>query len=188
MKNLIESFEILKKLPIARAKIIEKESDLEFIPFPYFMKVSIPEHKTEKKALIKCNNISESKTSFSCLRKKFPNEKIVIQEEIDGVEMIIGLKKDPVFDKILLIGFGGISVETLKDIQFRVIPVSKDEIKKALEGLKLYPSLFKRKKYAIDKFIDLAYIVSKLDLKELDLNPVILTEKSAIIVDARLEN
>jgi hypothetical protein len=188
MKDLIESFEILKKFPIAKTKIIEKESDLECLPFPYFMKVSIPEHKTEKKALLKCNNISEAKTSFSCLRKKFSSEKIVIQEAIDGVEMIIGLKEDPVFDKILLIGFGGTFVETLKDIQFRVTPISKDEIKKALESLKLYPSLFKRKKYAIDKFIDLAYNVSKIDLKELDLNPVILTEKSAVIVDARLEN
>ena len=43
------------------------------------------------------------------------------------------------------------------------------------------------KQYAIDKFIDLAYEVTKLPFKELDLNPVILTEKDAVIVDARGE-
>jgi hypothetical protein len=56
-----------------------------------------------------------------------------------------------------------------------------------LKELKFYSSLVSRKKYAIDKFIEIAYAVSKLGIKELDLNPVILNEEEAIIVDARLE-
>ena len=72
-------------------------------------------------------------------------------------------------------------------MEFRAVPVNKEEILKALSSLKLYASLYSRKKYAIDKFVELAFEVSKTDFKDLDLNPVILTEEKAVIVDARGE-
>lgn len=118
------------------------------------------------------------------------SKKIVIQEAKDGKEMIIGIKDDKVFGKLLLVGFGGINAEVLKDVSFRALPVDKEEIKKMLEELKLYPSLVTRKKYAVDKFISMIEEVSKIAVKqkimEMDLNPVILDEKDAYIVDARI--
>jgi hypothetical protein len=188
MKTLIESFVILKKFNIADTRIIERVAELGEIEFPYYMKVSISGHKTESKGIFRCKNLGEAEVAFATLKKKFPGEKIIIQEEIIGLEMVIGLKRDPVFGKLLMIGFGGTNLEVLKDIQFLATPVSKIEIKKAVNNLKQFDCLCKRKNYAIDKFVDLAYEVSKLDIKELDLNPVILTEKKAIIVDARLED
>ncbi|MFA5855999.1 MAG: acetate--CoA ligase family protein [Candidatus Pacearchaeota archaeon] len=184
MKTILETFKLMKNLPIAKTIQINSNSDLNKIPFPYYMKVSLSVHKLEKKAVVKIDNLDSANKEYLRLKKEFPNVPIIIQELISGTEMIIGLKDDAVFDKLLLIGFGGTNAEVIKDVQFRANP-SKDEISKALTQLKLYPVLFKRKKHAIDKFVDLAYEVSKLNLKELDLNPVILNEKGAFIVDAR---
>ena len=186
MLNLIESFEFLRKFPIARYDIIKSEEDLEKLDFPYYMKVSISGHKTEEKAIFRCKNIEEAKKNFNFLRKKF-NSEIIIQEEAEGIEMIIGLKKDKVFGKLFLIGFGGIFTEKIKDVSFRALPIDRKEIEKMILELKFNSLLFSRKKYNISKFIELALNISKLDISELDLNPVMLNENNAVIVDARLE-
>ncbi len=185
MKTILECFQIMKKLPLAKTILVRSESDLEKLKFPYYMKASISEHKLEKKAVLRIENIEDAKKEYNRLKKQFKKTLILIQEQVIGTEMILGLKEDKVFWKLLLLGFGGTNAEVLKDVQFRAVPVSKDEIRKALEELKLYPTLFKRRAHNIDKFVDLAYEVSKLRFKELDLNPVILNEKEAVIVDAR---
>jgi len=185
MKTLLECFKKLNKLPLAKTITINSEKDLFKIPFPYYMKVSISGHKLEKKAVLKIESESSAKKEYLRLKKQFSNNPIVIQEQISGVEMIIGIKEDKTFEKLLLIGFGGSNAEVLKDVQFRSIPVNKEEILKAVSQLKLYPTLYKRKKYAVDKFVNLVYEISKMDFKELDLNPVILTEDNCVIVDAR---
>ncbi len=186
MLNLTESFKLLKKLPLAKYKIISSESEL-WREFPYYLKASISEHKTEKQAVIKCKNEKEARSSFKLLKKKFPNCEIIIQEQVEGIELILGLKKDKVFGKLLMIGFGGIFAEAVKDVSFRAIPVDEKEIEKMIRELKFFPILINRKKYALDKFIKLAEKVSQLTISELDLNPVILNENMAIIVDARVD-
>ncbi len=186
MLNLIDSFEYLKKLPIARYRIIKSESDLKLMEFPYFLKVNISEHKVEKGAVKKCNHFEQAKENFKLLKKKFPTDNILVQESVDGIEMIIGIKQDKAFGKLLLLGLGGTSVEVMKDITFITAPANTNEIKKALQSLKLYPALIKREKYALDKFIKLGEEISKLKLKEADFNPVIVNASSAVIVDARI--
>lgn len=185
MKTLLECFERMRKLPLAKTIVIKKEIDLIKLKFPYYMKASIGKHKLEKKAVLRIENLEEAKKEYNRLKKEFKKTPILIQEQVIGTEMILGLKEDKVFGKLLLIGFGGINAEILKDVQFRSIPLSRGEILKAISELKLYETLSQRKKYAIDKFVDLTYEVSKLSFKELDLNPVILNEKDAVIVDAR---
>ncbi len=187
MLTLLECFKLLKNFPIAKTIEIKTESGFKKILFPYYMKASIAEHKLEKKAVSRIENEKQARLEYQRLKKQFPNTSIVIQEQEIGTEMIIGLKQDEVFGKLLMIGFGGTNAEVLKDIQFLSTPVNKQEIESSLKSLKLYSSLFKRKQHAVDKFVDLAHEVSKLDLKELDLNPVILDEKQAVIVDARAD-
>jgi len=187
MLDLIESFKLLKKMPIAEYKIAS-EKDLEF-SYPAYIKISIGEHKIELGGVRKCINKEEALQNYKEIRRKFKG-KIILQKAIDGKEMIIGIKEDEVFHRLLLLGFGGIDAEILKDVSFRALPVDKQEIEKMLKELKLYPALVTRKKYAVDKFIELAEEISKLaeklNIKEMDLNPVILTEKDAVIVDARV--
>ena len=184
MLDLKESFEFLKKFPVVRYSLVKSEENLQR-DFPYFLKASISGHKTEEHAIFRCKNLQEARKNFQILKKKY--KEIIIQDEAEGIEMIIGLKKDDVFGKLLMIGFGGIFTEKIKDVSFRACPINKDEIEKMLQELKFYSILVSRKKYAIEKFISLAFEISKLNVKEMDLNPVFLNEKEAIIVDARIE-
>lgn len=186
MLDLIDSFKLLKGIPLAKYKVVNSESGLN-LQFPFWMKASIPGHKTEKKAVLKCNNPKQAKSSLQILKRQFPNNKIIIQEQAEGIEMILGIKEDRVFGKLLLLGFGGTNAEILKDISFRALPAGRKEIEKMLKELRLYPTLITRKKYALGKLIDLTEKISKLKIKEADFNPVILNEKEALIVDSRIE-
>lgn len=186
MLNLIDSFKQIGKLPIAKYQIVKSESDLESLDFPYFLKVNLSEHKVEKGAVLKCNNQEEAESNLKELRKKFPTDSMILQEAVEGIELVLGIKQDKAFGKLIMLGFGGTGIEILKDVAFVTAPSDRKEIEKAIKGLKLYPSLVTRKKYALDKFIDLAEKVSKLDIKEADFNPVIVNENSAVIVDSRI--
>lgn len=185
MLPLIESFQTLKNFPIAKYKIIENDKDLSKLEFPYWMKASIPGHKTEENAVIKIQNLKEAKENYLRLRQKL-HAPVVIQENAEGQQLILGLKEDKVFGKLLMLGFGGTFAESIKDVSFRALPVEKKDILSMMQELKFYPTLISRKKFALDKFVTLAERVAQLKVKELDLNPVILNEQEAIVVDARL--
>jgi len=186
MLDLINSFKLLKGLPIAQWKVVKNEKSLIALKFPYYMKVSIPEHKAEKKGVFRCETLEEARKNYRQMKKHFPGKRIIVQEEKRGKEMVLGLKNDEVFGKTFMIGFGGVDIEAVRDVSFRAMPLNKDEIIDMLKELKGYKALIRREPYALKKFIDLAYKVSKLRFSELDLNPVILNEKEAIIVDARI--
>lgn len=185
MLNLLDSLKLLEKFPIANYKVVETQKDLTSLEPPYWMKASIAEHKLEQSAVLKCKSLEQAKENFSLLKKKF-NAQIVIQEPVEGTEMILGTKEDKVFGKLLLVGFGGTNAEVMRDVSFRALPVEKLEIARMLKELKLFPALIERKKHALDKFISLAERISQIEARELDLNPVILNEKDATIVDARI--
>lgn len=184
MLGVVDSFRVLEGLPVARFCLVKSVKDLFA---PCFLKADLAAHKTEQKAVLKCDTIQEAVDNYTTLREKFPENRIIAQYPASGIEMILGLKEDSVFGKLLMIGFGGTNAEVLKDVSFRALPVNKKEIEKMIKELKLYPSLVTRKKYAVDKLVALADNISKLDVKEMDLNPVIVNEKEVIIVDARIE-
>jgi acetyltransferase len=112
----------------------------------------------------------------------------------EGVEVIIGTKIDDQFGPIVMFGIGGILVEVVKDVSFRVLPVSRywahtmiDEIKSSaiLDGVRGRPPCDKK---AIAKLIKkVSEIIEAYPLiHEMDLNPVIVHEKGLTIVDARI--
>lgn len=192
MKGVIDSFDVVKNLPMVRWKIVTKHEDLKMFDFPYFLKVDISGHKTDLGAVVKCNDLSDAENKLKKLHKKFSNNKIIVQENFNGIEMIVGVKDDEVFGKLLVVGFGGIFAEVKKDVVFRALPVSETEIKEMildLEGKNVFKA--RRKKYDLGKFVALiekvANLGEKLNIKELDLNPVIVGEKKSLIVDARVE-
>jgi len=177
--NLEKSFEFLKDFPIANYKIIKNEKDLENIKldFPVYLKISIGGHKLILGGIVRCKDKKQIEQEFEKMKTKFPDKNFIIQEEVKGEEFIIGIKTDEVFGKMLMLGFGGSQVEETKNVVFRTAPTSSSEIKKMLQELKTQKS---------DKLISLAEKVSKLQVQEIDLNPVIVNNKEAIIVDARI--
>ncbi|MEA2054473.1 MAG: acetate--CoA ligase family protein [Candidatus Thermoplasmatota archaeon] len=111
-----------------------------------------------------------------------------------GVEIIIGSTTDPSFGKVLMFGLGGIYVEVLKDVAFRVAPVTKREIEKMIREISSYPLLIGvrgESRKDINSVIDAIYRVGILvdrfpEISELDINPLVVYEKGAKVLDARM--
>ncbi len=112
----------------------------------------------------------------------------------EGIEVIIGTKLDDQFGPVIMYGLGGVMVEILKDVTFRVLPISPNSAKKMIDEIKAAPLLNGfRGIPACDKkamrrlLLKCSEIVESYpDIEEMDLNPVIVHEKGLSIVDARI--
>jgi acetate---CoA ligase (ADP-forming) subunit beta len=119
---------------------------------------------------------------------------LVMEMAPAGIEVIVGAIKDPQFGATIMFGLGGIFVEVLKDVTFKIAPVNVDEAKEMITGLKAYALLkgYRNTPPAdIDALAQIIVNVSKLltdypEIAELDLNPVMAYAKGANTVDARI--
>jgi acyl-CoA synthetase (NDP forming) len=114
--------------------------------------------------------------------------------ERQGIEVIVGVTKDPQFGPVLMFGLGGVLVEVLKDVAFRVIPIEQRDAQQIIEDIKGYPVL---QGYRGQDPADISalqalllkvssFIESHPEVAELDLNPVFAYKDGAIAVDARI--
>lgn len=120
---------------------------------------------------------------------------VLLEEMVkDGTEIIIGSTIDPVFGRIIMFGLGGVFVEVLEDVSFRLVPLTRYDAKemigeikaaKVLDGFRGRPPADKE---AIENLIlKTAEFVIKYDkISEFDMNPVFALKKGATIVDARI--
>lgn len=201
--TLEESIERVKENGINFVKAIavenekELEKALEKISYPIAMKISSSKisHKTDVGGVkINLKNKEESRQAFSELKKIKGFEKAVVQEMVDGEEIIIGGKRDVQFGATILVGLGGIFVEIFKDYSLRVCPIGKREAGEMLKELKSYPILKGargKKAINIDALKEMILKASEMMYKnekimEIDLNPVFVNEKEAVAVDARI--
>jgi acyl-CoA synthetase (NDP forming) len=120
---------------------------------------------------------------------------VLVQEMApQATEVIVGSIKDPQFGQTLMFGLGGIFVELLKDVTFRIAPITEQDAAEMIVGLKAYPMLngYRGAPPAdVKAIVNVLLAVSKLvmdhsEIKELDLNPVMAYEKGAKTVDARI--
>ncbi len=111
-----------------------------------------------------------------------------------GVEVIIGMTKDPQFGPVLMFGLGGILVEVLKDVAFRIVPLAPRDAKQMIREIKGYPLLEGYRGQPPSDVAALEAMLLKLsefvdahpELAELDLNPVFAYPEGAVAVDARI--
>lgn len=111
-----------------------------------------------------------------------------------GLEIIIGTKIDDQFGPVIMFGLGGIMVEVVKDVCFRVLPLNRSVAEKMITDIKTAPLLKGvRGEPPVDTkaLVDLLLTVSEIveaypEILEMDLNPVIARESSITIVDARI--
>jgi len=197
--NLLESMNFLKKHNIKTFdyKIIDSKEKLKnYKDFPYVLKLSSNLlHKTEEKAVIteihSCDSLVSAYTYLkSILEKHKIQGKIILQKQVKGLELIVGINNDGQFGKVILFGQGGIYTEILNDTAISLIPVSKKEIENMIFSTKISKLFFARGViYDTKKLIDLLENISKISdkIQELDLNPVILTKEGPYIVDARVK-
>ena len=113
-----------------------------------------------------------------------------------GTEIIVGVTKDPQFGHALMVGLGGIFVEVLKDVSFRLIPFTENDAREMLKELKAYKILEGIRgepERDIDSLVNVMLAVSKMiaenpEITELDCNPTFVYEKGkgTLVVDARI--
>jgi acyl-CoA synthetase (NDP forming) len=111
-----------------------------------------------------------------------------------GVEVIVGMTMDAQFGPVLMFGLGGVLVEVLKDVSFRVVPIERRDAGQMVRDLKGFPILqgYRGQEPSdLDALEELLVKVSEFieghpDVQELDLNPVFAYPKGAVAVDARI--
>ena len=111
-----------------------------------------------------------------------------------GVEMLVGVVHDPQFGPVVACGAGGVQVELLRDVSIRLTPLSKEDASEMVRSLKTYPLLNRFRggpAYDVASLEDALLRVSAMvedlpQIAELDLNPFVVQEDGAVILDARV--
>jgi acetyltransferase len=112
----------------------------------------------------------------------------------DAVELILGTKKDPTFGTVMLVGMGGTSAELFKDKRLEFPPLNESLAQQMLESLQIYPLLEgyrgatrKNIEKLVEVLIRMSYLAADYpEIKELDINPLIVTPRDVIALDARI--
>jgi acetyl-CoA synthetase (ADP-forming) len=196
-------------IPVTKFKLAKtcKESveSARQIGFPVVLKIVSPDiiHKSDSGGvMLNLKTASNVENAFNVImdNAKRYDEKarilgVLVQEMVpSSIEVIVGSVKDPQFGQTLMFGLGGIFVEILKDVTFRVAPILKEEAAEMISEVKAYPLLkgYRNTPVAdIDALTKLLVNTSDLimentEIKELDLNPVMVYERGLKVVDARI--
>jgi acyl-CoA synthetase (NDP forming) len=203
---------LLKKYHIPYPKRILAKTETKAVKsarllrFPVVMKISSPDiiHKTEAKCVIV--NIKDPNQARAAYRQILKNarrfrrnariEGIMVYQMIPSGtrEVIIGAKQDPQFGPVLMFGLGGIFVEVLKDVSFRIIPLRKRdarEMVREIRGLKILEGVRGHGPIDFEALEDTIMKVSKMvwenkKIQELDINPLFIDEKQVWAADVRI--
>jgi acyl-CoA synthetase (NDP forming) len=207
----LESKEILKEagVPVVEARLAQTKVEAlalaKKLGFPVALKIVSPDviHKSDSGGVVLgLNNATQVGEAYSkiisAVKKHYPKAKIqgvsVQKMAKPGVEVIVGMTKDAQFGPVLMFGLGGILVEVLKDVAFRIVPLTKRDAHEMIKEIKGYPLLegYRGQEPADIPFLeDLLLKVSDFvdknpEIKELDLNPIFAYKNRAVAVDARV--
>ena len=188
-ENLLkkEGFDVIDTIFIN--KKIQIENAIKRIGFPIVMKVSGKKilHKNEIGGVkVGIKNYKQAVKTFGYLMKIKNAEGVLLQRKIKGKEYLFGIKSTKEFGHIIAFGVGGVKVEKIKRVAFRVCPVDEKDIMDMIKEIKI--SLKKENLNAIKRnMIKLCNFSEKYpNLKELDINPLIIEKGKANVVDSRM--
>ena len=198
-------------LPVLTSKIVnsadEAEKAASEVGFPLVMKVMSADvvHKSDAGGVVLNVKTAQEaamayETIIANIKKNQPEAKIdgILMRQMipEGEEVILGIKRDVSFDAVLMFGLGGIFVEVVKDIAFKVTPLSDEEAMGLIKEIKGAPLLFGMRNRPERDIVSLRESIQRLSqlaeecpqIKELDINPMIVLEKGkgSFIADARI--
>jgi acetyltransferase len=209
----LESFDILKTYGIptvgtAITQTVEETIESgEEIGYPLVMKIVSPQisHKSDVGGIkLNLNNAEEVKAAYEDMMENIPKkepeaniEGVQLQKMLShGMEVIIGMVKDPTFGPMLMFGLGGIYVEILKDVKFAIAPVNEIEANNMITGIKTFELLKGTRGNKAKDIESIAQIILRIsqlvtdfpEIKEFEINPLIVFEEGegALSVDMRL--
>ncbi|MDI6721573.1 MAG: acetate--CoA ligase family protein [Candidatus Aenigmarchaeota archaeon] len=191
-----------KRIPVAKSILARSILQAEKFAkkYPVVLKIVSKQaiHKSDIGGVKIARNEIELKKYFAELikisKKKRIRADILVQEFVDGKELVVGINKDPVFGHVIMFGIGGKYVEVIRDVSFRICPITQKDAESMIQELKYKQLLYgarNEKPVNINDIKKIAVKVSKIPqryrkLKELDINPLIANEKKAVVADARM--
>lgn len=156
-------------------------------------KVGLLHKSDERGVVLDIQDEQQLQNAYESMSRQLGDDVLVSSMAPTGVEMFLGVKRDPQYGPVVLIGSGGVLAETIADIQFALPPFDAAHARRCIDRLKLRPLLdgVRGKPAAdIDAFCEAAARFSEMAaalrdlLAEVDVNPVIVHENGAIAVDA----
>lgn len=199
--NEYKAEKFLKKyIPVSKNQLVNSIEEIKLKTFPCYLKIISDQalHKSDIKGVRLVRDQKDLEKNFKELlviakRRKLKLDGILVQEATDGEMIIIGIKKDPAFGHVMLLGLGGIFTEVLKDISIRKCPVSRFDVDEMINELKSREIFMgtRGEKLNLNLLKRVLVKVSHIPLKhkkivELDINPFVLNDKVGRVVDARI--
>jgi len=206
-----ESKRALKQvgIPVVEATLAKTQKEAvsisQKIGFPVVLKIMSPDviHKTDSGGVkLDLKNVSEVRNSFreimKSVEKQYPAAVIhgvSVQKMVrPGTEVIVGTSRDAQFGPVIMFGLGGIFVEVLKDVSFRIIPIDRRDAQEMIKEIKGYPLLqgYRGKEPVnIPALVEMILKISNFinenpPIRELELNPVFAYKDRVLAVDARI--
>lgn len=209
--NEVESKKLLQNagIPVVEARLAGTKAEAMAISrelgFPAALKIISPDiiHKSDiggvKLGLESAAQVGKAYSEMTAaVKKRMPGAKIqgvsVQKMAPEGVELIIGMNHDAQFGPVIMFGLGGVLVEVLKDVSFRLVPLTRrdaDEMVHEIKGFALLEGYRGRKPVDISRLEDVIVQVSDFigknpRIRELDLNPLFADGKNIVAADARI--
>lgn len=209
--NEVESKALLSEagVPVVETKLATSKQEAMAISkklgYPVALKIVSPEitHKSDVGGVkLGLKTSKQVETAYeeilSAVKQKYPKAVIdgvsVQKMARPGTEVIIGMTKDAQFGPVIMFGLGGILVELLKDVSFRIVPLEREDAREMIREIKGYPilegfrgiepvdvSVLEDILLKLSRFVD-----ANPEIKELDLNPVFAYRDGAVAADARV--
>jgi len=194
-------------VPVIPVRIVdsgqEAKTEAADLGYPVVLKLSSSKHshKTEIGGvylnLATGLDVEDAFGKLAKLRERLDVQARIIVEPMarSGAEFFIGYQHHPQFGPVMSLGLGGISLELYKDVAFRLLPASTADFREMLGELKCWPKLQKgfrnlppvSESHVLQLLEQVAeFVLHRFEVKELDLNPVVVRSDGALVVDAAI--
>ena len=207
-KELLAAYGVAVPRSVVVQGVAEVAAALGKLNLPVVVKVMSPDilHKSEARA-VRLNITSSEELAMACeeilanaraYKKDARIEGFLVEEMVPaGQEIVVGGVRDPQFGPLVMVGLGGIFVEVLADVAFRICPITRRDAREMLDELKgaaLLRGARGRKPVSRTAIVDVLLKVGgeggllmthAQDIAEADINPVVVSEHGAVAVDAR---
>jgi acetyl coenzyme A synthetase (ADP forming)-like protein len=206
-RDVIETYGFRLPKTLKAASASEAADAADSIGFPVVLKIVAPEilHKTDVGGVrLGLDNREAVRTAFSEMTTRVARavpsarvEGVMVQEQVQGGrEVILGMSRDSQFGPLLMFGLGGIYVEALKDVAFRIAPVTREDAEAMIREIRAFPILEGVRGQAaadlaalVEDILRLSQLVSDIpEIAEIDINPFLVMPqgKGTIALDARI--
>lgn len=206
-KTLLEAYGIEVSRPELARTADEAVALATSLGVPVVLKIDSPDitHKSDVGGvLLDLRGESSVRTGFERIvgaaRQARPEARITgvtVQPMVasrEGVEVIVGAKRDPIFGVVLLVGFGGISAEVFQDTALGFPPLNERLARRMLESLRAWPLLQGyrgRPRVNVERLVEIlmrfSYLVADYpEISEIDVNPLLVTPREVVALDARV--